>query len=119
MTSVFLFIICCFLGGLGGALGSVIGHAAGQSGLWIGGIVGGILGSVAATALARGRHWLTAAQFPAAAIGASLGFLGAAAIAVNTLGSPIGPVLSTTLIGIGAVLGARLRREARTPNDTS
>jgi hypothetical protein len=119
MVLVFLFIACCLLGGLGGALGSVVGHAAGHSGLWVGGIIGGILGSVAATALARNRHWLTAAQFPAAAIGASLGFLAAAAIAVNTLGSPVGPVLSTTLIGIGAVLGTRLRREARTPDHTS
>jgi hypothetical protein len=110
MASVFLFITCCLLGGLGGALGSIIGHAAGPSGLWIGGVIGGILGSVAGTALARSRHWLTAVQWPAAAVGASIGFLLAAVVAANTLTSPIGPVLSTTLVGIGAVLGARLRR---------
>ena len=110
-NKVFLFVACCLLGGVGGAVGSVVGHSAGRAGLWIGGIVGGILGSVAATALARSRHWLSASQFPLAAIGASLGFLCAAAIAVNTLGSPVGPVLSTILIGVGGVLGARVHRD--------
>jgi hypothetical protein len=41
-------------------------------------------------------------------MGAAAGFSLAAAIAVNTLGSPIGPILSTALVGVGAVLGARL-----------
>lgn len=110
MAALFLFLISCLLGGLGGALGSVVGHAAGQTGLWIGGIVGGLLGSIGAAAIARGRQWLTAAQFPWAALGASIGFLVAAAIAVNTLSSPLGPICSTTLIGIGALLGAARRR---------
>jgi hypothetical protein len=40
------------------------------------------------------------------AAGAALGFLAAAWIATHTLGSPIGPILSTTLIGLGALVGA-------------
>jgi hypothetical protein len=106
MAALLLFLVSCLLGGFGGALGSIVGHAAGQRGLWIGGVIGGILGSVAAAAIARRRRWLTAAQFPSAAVGASIGFLIAAAIAVHTLSNPVGPVLSTTLIGIGALLGA-------------
>lgn len=108
MATLLVFVVSSLLGGLGGAVGSIIGHAAGQVGLWIGGLAGGILGSLAAVAIARGRHWLSVAQLRPAAIGASVGFLLAAAIAVNTLSSPIGPVLSTTLIGAGALVGAAI-----------
>ena len=112
MPTVLLFVVSCLLGGLGGALGSMVGHAAGQAGLWIGGVVGGILGSIAGVGIARSRGWVSASQFPHAAIGASVGFLVAAVIAVNTLSSPIGPVLSTMLIGAGALLGASRHRDA-------
>jgi hypothetical protein len=112
MARTLLFVTSCFLGGLGGALGSMVGHAAGRSGLWIGGIVGGVLGSVAAAALARARGWIEPAQFSGAAVGGSVGFLLAAFIASRTLGSPVGPVLSTLLIGIGGLIGATLRRSA-------
>jgi len=74
MARTLLFVISCFLGGLGGALGSIVGHAAGQAGLWIGGIVGGLLGAIAATAVARARKWITPAQFPTTAAGAGVGF---------------------------------------------
>jgi len=111
MATVLLFLVSCVLGGLGGAVGSIVGHAGGPLGLWIGGIVGGLLGSIAAVAIARSRRWLTPAQFFPTAIGASIGFLVAAAIAVNVLGSPLGPILSTTMIGLGAILGASRRRE--------
>ena len=117
MAVVLLFLLSCLLGGLGGALGSILGHAAGQTGLWVGGMIGGVLGSIAAVAVARARRWLTEAQFFPAAVGASIGFLLAAAIAVNTLSSPIGPVLSTALIGAGAVVGASLRRANHAPYD--
>ena len=112
MPAILLFVVCCLLGGLGGALGSIVGHAAGQIGLWSGGVVGGICGSIAGVGIARARGWVSASQFPAAALGASVGLLLAAAIAVNTLSSPVGPVLSTMLIGAGALLGA-----ARNPDE--
>src|SRR5215213_3320910 len=99
VATLLLFVVSCVLGGLGGAVGSIVGHAGGQVGLWIGGVVGGLLGSLAAVAIARRREWLTAAQLFPTAVGASIGFLVAAAIAVNTLSSPLGPLLSTTIIG--------------------
>ena len=110
MAKLLLFLVSCLLAGLGGALGSIVGHAAGQTGLWVGGTIGGLLGSIAAAALARARHWIQEAQFYPAALGASIGFVLAAAIAVHTLSNPLGPVLSTTLVGVGALLGATLRR---------
>jgi hypothetical protein len=112
MTKFFLFFLSCLLGGLGGAVGSIIGHAAGQTGLWIGGTIGGLLGSIAAVTIARARHWILDAQFVPATLGASVGFIIAAWIAVHTLSSPLGPVLSTTLIGMGALVGSATRRRA-------
>jgi len=110
MANLLLFLFSCLLGGLGGAVGSIVGHAAGQTGLWVGGTLGGLLGSIAAIALARARDWIVDEQFFPSALGASIGFLLAAGIAVHTLSSPVGPVLSTTLIGTGALMGATLRR---------
>ena len=117
MARTLLFVISCVLGGLGGALGSIAGHAAGQAGLWIGGIVGGLVGAIAAAAIARARHWITPAQFPTTAAGAGVGFLLAAAVAVKTVSSPVGPVLSTALIGLGALVGARFHRHANGLDD--
>ncbi len=116
MAQTLLFIVSCFLGGLGGALGSIVGHAGGPTGLWVGGILGGVVGAIAAAALARARGWIAPSQFVATAAGASVGFLLAAAIAVNTLSNPIGPVLSTALVGLGALAGARFKEphEGRT-----
>jgi hypothetical protein len=46
-----------------------------------------------------------------------VGFLLAAAIAVRTLSSPVGPVLSTLLIGTGALVGAARRAGVQSAHD--
>ena len=104
------FITMCLLGGIGGFLGSVIGAFFGSRMLFIGGFVGGILIAPISAKLALWRHWIAPAQYWTTALGAALGFIAAATVAVNTLSSPIGPVLSTALIGVGALLGSRRRQ---------
>ena len=101
-----LFVLACLLGGFGGAAGSIVGHAFGKTGLWAGGIVGGLLMSIATAQIALGRRWITRPQLWPTTLGAAVGFLLAAAVAVNTLSSPIGPILSTLLIGLCAVVGS-------------
>ncbi|HTD84038.1 MAG TPA: hypothetical protein VK648_09630 [Gemmatimonadaceae bacterium] len=101
-----LFVLACILGGLGGLLGSIVGARAGQNGILVGGLVGGLLAAIASAAIARGRRWIPADRFWQTTIGTAVGFLAAAAVATHTLGSPVGPIVSTLLIGIGAVLGA-------------
>jgi hypothetical protein len=101
-----LFLVSCVLGGLGGMLGSILGNAAGKTGLFIGGVVGGLLGASSSGAVASARRWIPRSAAIRTSIGASIGFLAAALIATQTLGSPIGPVLSTSLIGLGALAGA-------------
>jgi len=107
MRRVLLFITAIILTGAGGMGGSIAGHALGKAGLWIGGIAGGILASLLVGWLAAKLGWISAERRTRTSIGTAIGFLAAAAIAVNTLSSPVGPILSTALAGIGALLGSR------------
>ena len=90
-------------------LGSIVGNAAGKNGIVAGGVIGGLLASLAIAAVARAFQWIAPNRFWATAAGSAIGFVCAAAIATNTLSSPVGPILSTLLIGVGAVLGAGQR----------
>jgi hypothetical protein len=108
MNRIALFFVACALGGVGGALGSIVGNAFGKTGLWVGGMLGGLIASLLVARIALWRHWIVRSQFRLTALGAAVGFLAASAVAVNTLSSPIGPVVSTILIGGGAVLGSTL-----------
>ena len=106
-SGVLLFFTAIVLGGLGGALGSIVGNALGKTGLFAGGVIGGLLAATATGLVAAARGWVQRAKWSRVALGTAVGFLLAAAIAVNTLSSPVGPILSTILIGAGALLGAR------------
>jgi|SRR5690242_10132505 len=108
MHRLALFVVTCLAGGFGGALGSIIGHAFGSKGLMAGGVLGGIVATSLAAAVAVRLRWIPREAFRATAIGGALGFLVAAFIATRTLSTPVGPVLSTLLVGAGAVLGARV-----------
>jgi len=112
-SSLLLFFTALILGGLGGLLGSIVGNAFGKTGLFAGGIVGGLLAAIATGRVAAGRRWVPATGWGRVAIGTAFGFLLAAGIAVNTLSSPVGPLLSTMLIGIGALIGARFAAAER------
>lgn len=102
-----LFITATALGGLGGFVGSVIGSAMGRGALFVGGFIGGALMAPVTAWFARKRGWIDGRQFWPVAGGAAIGFLAAATLAVNTLSSPVGPLVATTLTGLGALAGAR------------
>jgi|SRR6185503_6350815 len=104
-----LFVAACVMGGLGGFVGSAVGGAFGKQALFVGGFAGGVLVAPVTAWIASRRRWITAMQFWPTAAGAAIGFIAAATVAINTLSSPIGPVLSTALIGVGAVAGSRIR----------
>ena len=99
-------------GGAGGVLGSMIGAAFGKTALFAGGVIGGVIATPLAVVLAGAFGWIDRRAVKPAAIGATLGFLAAAAIAVNTLSSPIGPMLATTLVPIGGLIGEQLARRS-------
>lgn len=108
MNKLWLFITATLLGGFGGFLGSVLGGGIGRGALFAGGFIGGVAVAPLTALVARKRGWIDHSRLWYVAIGAALGFIAAATLAVNTLSSPVGPVLATTLIGIGALAGARL-----------
>lgn len=108
MNQLWLFVTATVFGGFGGFLGSVLGGGLGETGLFVGGFAGGVVIAPLTALVARKRGWIDHSRLWYVAAGAALGFVAAATIAVNTLSSPVGPVLSTTLIGLGALAGARI-----------
>lgn len=110
MPRLWLFLVSWVLGGLGGALGSIVGHAFGPRGLWAGAVAGGLLAALLSARVAAWRRWIEPRQSRRTAAGAAAGFLVAALVAVNTLSSPVGPVLSAALVGVGALLGGGASR---------
>ena len=78
-----------------------------QRGLFVGALLGGLLGIVAASDLSVRFGLIAAVQRRPTIVGAVLGFALAALIATQTLSSPVGPILSTLLIGIGGLAGSR------------
>lgn len=105
-----VFVLLVVAGGAGGMAGSIIGAAFGHRALFIGGFLGGLIASLCAAYLAARLEWIEPAETRSTALGAALGFLAAALVAVNTLSSPVGPVLSTLLVGAGGLAGRFLAR---------
>jgi hypothetical protein len=111
MRHVKLFILLVAAGGFGGAVGSMVGAAFNSNtSLFIGGFAGGLITSPLAALFAARRGWIDRARTRATAIGAAIGFLAAAIIAVNSLSTPIGALLSPLLVGVGGLIGARRAR---------
>ena len=112
MHRALLFVATSVAAGVGGALGSMVGHAAGRGGLIIGGVVGGILLVVLTAFLAERLGWIDHPRRLWTVLGGVFGFLLAVAVALSTLSTPVGPILSTLLVGTGAVLGATVGQSA-------
>ena len=108
-----LFVLLVLAGGAGAFAGSVLGNAFGKTGLFAGGVIGGAAASAAAAFVAAWLKWIQIDERVPTACGAVVGFLAAALIAVNTLSSPVGPVTSTLLTGVGGLTGLRLKRRRR------
>jgi hypothetical protein len=110
MRRFWLFVLATGLGGLGAVVGSILGNALGARGLYVGALLGGALGVVVAASLGARFGLFSSARVRHAILGGLGGFAVAAVIAVNTLSSPVGPLLSAALIGLGMLFGAAGRR---------
>jgi hypothetical protein len=108
MKNLGLFITASLIGGIGGVVGSILGNALGRTGLFAGGFIGGVVLAPLTSLVARRMGWIAPARFWHVATGAAIGFVAAATLAINTLSSPVGPVVATSLTGLGAIAGARL-----------
>ncbi|MEP6905648.1 MAG: hypothetical protein ABI875_06160 [Gemmatimonadales bacterium] len=107
--SALLFLLVCGFGGAGTFLGSVVGHFFGTTALYAGAIIGGIAGIFVANRVAVSRQILGPKRFWGANIGGILGLILAAEIATHNMSSPVVPLASILLIGLGAVFGAASR----------
>ena len=85
--------------------GSVLGNSMGRTGLFVGAVIGGLAGVSLAVWLSTRIGLLSKANFLPALVGGSAGFIVAAVIAVNSLWTPIIPLASVALIGVGALIG--------------
>lgn len=106
MNLIKLFLLMVFLGGAGGAIGSMAGDSLGRGGVIGGGFVLGAALVIAGGFLSTRWGWIRRAQRIWTIIAGVFGFALAAIVTLSTLSSPVGPILSTLLIGTGAVLGA-------------
>lgn len=107
MKRVWLFLLVCAVSGLMTVIGSILGNAFGKTGLMVGAVAGGLIGVAVATAIASWRQLIQPGTAGRVFMGGAAGFIIAALIAGNNLWTPIIPVLSTALIGAGALLGER------------
>lgn len=114
MKSVFLFFVSIIVTVAFAALGSMIGHFLGSHlGVMLGGVVGGIFGAILSVRIAVRLRWIGHEDFYPTIFGAEIGFVAAAIIATKTLSSPVGPILSSFLIGLGALVGSLIGARRR------
>ena len=113
MPAFGILIVTWLTTGLGAVVGSIVGGGAGRTGLFIGAGIGGMVGVVAATTVLKATGWLAAADRRGALIGGCAGFAIAVPFAVLNLDTPITPIVSCALAGIGALFGIGVARGVR------
>ena len=96
--------------GFGALVGSILGNSVGKPGLVFGAIAGGTLGVLGAVHLARRLSWVPGTETVGALIGGLIGFAIAIPITLTNMHSPVVPVLSCGLAGVGILLGAGVSR---------
>lgn len=106
MNARAILIVVWLVTGIGAVAGSVAGAAVGERSLFIGALLGGPLGAAAGVWLSNVFGWLAVQQRRAATLGAIVGFVIAAPVAVTNLQTPIVSVLICSLAGVGALVGA-------------
>lgn len=92
--------------GFGAVAGSILGNAFGRRGLFIGATVAGTLALLIAIQVLTGLRWLDSERRRGGTIGGLVGFALAAPLAVMNLQTPVIPIVVTSLVGFGVVLGA-------------
>lgn len=108
---VFPALLACWLvTGFGAAAGSMVGNAAGPSGLRIGAILGGIAGLLIAVMISGKLAWLPGDERTGAFLGGLAGFSVAVPITLSNMHTPLIPIASCGLAGVGALVGAGFAR---------
>jgi hypothetical protein len=106
LSALFAYGLVSLVTGAMTVLGSMVGSAMGHRAVFVGAIIGGCVGVALGLALARRISAGTGSI--SAHVGGWLGFAAAAAVATSQLHTPVVPVLSIGLVGLGAWLGAHV-----------
>jgi len=101
--------------GFGAAGGSILGNAGGSTGLRWGAILGGAIGLVIAVAAGRRLGWIPRGESTGAFLGGLAGFAAAIPITLSHMSTPVIPIASCALVGVGALFGAGVARGWRSP----
>ena len=113
MKKLKLFIEVCLICGLLIVGFSVVGSKLIKTnGIFIGAIFGGLIGVIIASKIAIYFSLANKSSFKSIIIFSLLGFLLAMAICFYNFNNPIIVVMSTSLIGIGALLGDYVKRKS-------
>jgi hypothetical protein len=108
-------ILCWLATGFGALGGSILGNAGGPAGLRWGAILGGAIGLVLAVAAGRRLGWVPRGESAGAFLGGLAGFGVAIPIALSNMHTPVIPIASCALVGVGALIGAGVARGWRSP----
>jgi hypothetical protein len=111
LRDVVFFLMLSLGSGFGGAVGSILGNAGGATSLIIGALAGGILASVAIVRASARFGLIPGAVVTRASYAAVAGFLAASGVALSTLHSPVGPLVSTALVGAAGLWAVWHHRE--------
>lgn len=111
MKTLFIFFIICVSAGIVAFVGSVLGGVIGQTPLFIGGILGGLIGVWIGGWLVQRLRYIKETEFKPVIIGGCIGFIIATVIALNNLHTPVIPLLSASLIGIGSLIAISVQRK--------
>lgn len=104
-------MLVLFVSGSTGAaavLGSVLGAAVNHAGLFIGALLGGLIGVWVAVRLSKSLRFIEANEIRPGILGGCIGFLLAAPLAAANAHTPVIPVLSVGLVGLGALVSAKI-----------
>src|SRR5215831_13583698 len=112
MKSAGVFIVLVIAAGMGAAVGSALGSLIAHRLVFAGGAIGGLSGSWLGAWISARVNWIPQSETMAVALGATVGLACAVLIAVSTLHTPVGPILSTLLVGVGGLVGRRLSKAA-------
>ena len=112
MKKIILFIEVCLICGLLIVGISIIGNRLLKpNGIFIGAIIGGLIGIILAARIAIYFSLANKNSFKSIIFYGILGFVLAIKICFNNFNNPIIVVASTSLIGIGALVGDYLKRK--------
>jgi hypothetical protein len=122
MRRIWLFLLVCVFNGALALIGSILGNFFGKTGLFAGAVLGGLIGVALAGLAARRLRLIDEGGYTRTVIGGSIGFAVACLIATSNLHTPIIPLLSEALVGLGAVIGGLMtnkgsNKSLTTPNE--